>query len=390
MSAAFRAILLASAMLHECEFREPERSRNYSAAVPFLQKCVNNAGAGLLTVVFDDLVASDIPWQVLARVNVPAKLISLEHLMSVDPRNSSSEHRVIDPSGCVLLLFSGIDQLNDAVASTHLAWFWQPESSYILENRGSSISLSEFCSWSERLWKLRGVYKSISFFSGDEIIRYDPFDAACGPFSCDCAGNDSSAAGDAVFDLLDEDRRSFAEYPLRISIFESTTMTKQGNRYGGVDYRFMKEITRMMNVTPVLVAEKERYGWEEHGVFFGTLGHLVHKQTDISFNQFFVKDYLTEQIQFTAAVTSDKLCALVPRASLVPDYLVIVKTFSYGAWLLVLAGHFVIAVIYTTFKSKEAANDGGARCSWSSEMRADERFPKDQREIATWTKRGYP
>nr|XP_031825522.1 uncharacterized protein LOC116423910 [Nomia melanderi]XP_031825523.1 uncharacterized protein LOC116423910 [Nomia melanderi] len=383
MSAAFRAVLLASAMLQtaECEFREPERSRNYSVAVPFLEKWVNKAGTGLLTVVFDEHVADDVPRQVLARVSVPARLLTLEHLMSVDPTNSSTGDRTIDPSSCVLLLFSGIDQLSDAVTSSRLASFWQPESSYVLENRGASIPLGEFCRCSERLWNLRGVYKLVGI-TGDEIVRYDPFGAAC--------RNDSKLAnGSDVFDLLGDDRRSFGEYPLRISIFESTTMTKRGNNYGGVDYRYLREITRTMNVTPVLVTERERYGWEEDGVFFGTLGHLVRKQTDASFNQFFVKDYLTQRIQFTAAVTSDKLCVLVPRASLVPDYLVIVNTFSHGAWLLIFAGHFVIAAIYTTLRSRERAHDGVGH-DGSSGARVGGSFPKDQRKTAARPHRGYP
>lgn len=139
-------------------------------------------------------------------------------------------------------------------------------------------------------------------------------------------------------------------YPLRISIFKTSMMRQHGSNYDGIDFKYLEEVSGMMNVTPVLLRSMDNYGWEENGVFFGTLGHLVYAFADVSFNQFFVKDYLTRQIEFTAAITSDKLCVLVPKAPPVPDYLVIVKIFSVGAWLLIIAGHFVIAMIYTTLK----------------------------------------
>ncbi|KAK9304063.1 hypothetical protein QLX08_004441 [Tetragonisca angustula] len=135
----------------------------------------------------------------------------------------------------------------------------------------------------------------------------------------------------------------------------------------------------MMNVTYVLIRSKDKFGWQEKGAFFGTIGHLVHGFADVSFNEFFVKDYSTRQLEFTTSITSDKLCVVVPKASPVPDCLVMVKIFTGKAWLLVFATHFVISMIYTILKNKRnrrifAAIRQGGRAFFCCEYPIDTYF----------------
>lgn len=117
-------------------------------------------------------------------------------------------------------------------------------------------------------------------------------------------------------------RDDFKLYPMKISIFRTSTMTLSRGKYSGVNFKYLEEITKKLNVTTILMKSIERYGWKENGVFVGTIGHLVYQLADVTFNEFFIKDYLTRQVEFTTVTTSDMLCALVPKAAPIPDHLV--------------------------------------------------------------------
>ncbi|XP_076166268.1 uncharacterized protein LOC143146143 [Ptiloglossa arizonensis] len=381
MPTKLSTILLSSTILFyvTCEFLAPNHTDDYSAIYSFLEKWAIASKTGLLTVVFDDfeeLDVFDVPRGFLDRLNVSVRLVTLKHLISSKLMEVKHDHQFIEPGSCVLLLFSDTDHIRDIFGSPHLTSFWQPENIYILQKiRQQTSDMDEherFCRWAmERLWRFRRVYRLI-LFSEDKAIRYDPFLYAGEHTkyllnnSCDwyCLKTykddflivDYPNATD-VTDFFDTQKQNFELYPLKISIFTSSTMLKKGTKYEGIDYKYLEEVTRMLNVTPVLITSKDKYGWEEKGVFFGALGQLVYEFADVSFNQFFVKDYLTRQIEFTEAITSDKLCVLVPKAPSVPDYLVILKTFSFGTWLLVFSGHFVITTIYTVMTSKERRNE---------------------------------
>ncbi|KZC06508.1 hypothetical protein WN55_10419 [Dufourea novaeangliae] len=409
MSTVFPAILLTSLLLIHIasEFSGPTQSTNYFFVSSFLEKWANATRTGRLAVVFDDyshVDDFDVPRGVLDRFNVSARLVTLKHLISQRQERSRGYDQSFETESCVLLVFTDIDHLRDTLSSPHLVPFWQPENLYILQEQGPfrSDDHERFCEWAfARLWRLRRINRLV-LFTTDKIIRYNPFTSVANRLfnnSCDWRCMKSldddflvvtKPNGTDLSNLFVNDRRSFDKYTLKVSIFQSTTMTKFGNKYGGIDYKYLEEITRMMNVTPVLFTTKDQYGWRENGTFFGVLGHLVHESSDVSFNQFFVKDYLTRQIDFTAAFTADKLCVVVPKAPPVPDYLVIVKTFSGGAWLLIFAGHFFIAVIYTTLKGRvtkekeivapeavERIQNESGRCECPSKRR---RLHVDQRE----------
>ncbi|XP_076656655.1 uncharacterized protein LOC143361274 [Halictus rubicundus] len=402
MSAAFRAaVTSAMLLLVACEFRNPARqSDNYAAVYPFLEKWANTTKTALLTVLLDDHGSEDasgVPRNILNHVNVPVRLITLDHVISLNWQNQGKDYRVIEPGGCVLFRFSRIDSLKSMLNPPHLTSLWHPDSLYILQSLGSLsfCDLERFCRRTfERLWRSRRIYKIIFLDGGSsKAIRPDPFRV----FGGGCAGGEEDFLRVNYANLTDvsdffEARLSFGKCPLRIAIFESTTMTKTGDQYGGVDYRYLEAITGMMNVTPILIPEKDKHGWSENGVFFGTLGQLINGHSDLSFNQFFVKYYLTKRIQFTNAITSDKLCVLVPKAPPVPEYLVILKTFTGHVWLLILSSYFVIAIIYTSLKGSGFANtiadspQGSRRCKTerkSHEHRGEPRSHADQSEPAS-------
>lgn len=361
-----------------CKLSKSDESDSYSNLYPFLEKWARTSHTKMLTVVFDDYDFQrppfDIPSEMLIDLNVSTKLVTLKHLISLRNKDRRRDYRTIESENCVLLLFSSVDHLKDILSSPHLISFWHPENFYILREQGrSSISSFEqerFCQWAfERLWRVRRVHKLL-LFTGDKVIRYDPFDhnrlraryhGGCDRYCNKSSEEDGFLSIDGpnitdVSDLFEEERIDFERYPLKISIFETSTISFKEGRYFGLDFKYLEEVCKKMNVTRSLIKSKDRFGWEENGTFFGTIGHLVYGFADVSFNQFFVKDYMTRQLEFTASITSDKLCVLIPKAAPLPDYLVIVKIFTGRAWLLVFAAHFVIAMIYTILKIEKYRN----------------------------------
>lgn len=378
MSKLLLATLLPLTILSRvaCKLSESDESDSYSNLYPFLEKWAKTSHTKMLTVVFDDFQPShpiDIPAGMLVDLNVSTRLVTLKHLISLPSKDRGRDYQTIETENCVLLLFSDVDHLKDILSSPHLISFWHPENFYILREQGqpsaTSFEQERFCQWAfERLWRVRRVYKLL-LFTGDKVIRYDPFDShnnARYRASCDWNCDKSNEEGGfllierpnitEVSDFFEEERLDFNRYPLKISIFETSTISAKEGRYFGLDFKYLEEVCRKMNVSYALIKSKDRFGWKENGTFFGTIGHLVYGFADVSFNQFFVKDYQTRQLEFTASITSDKLCVLIPKAAPLPDYLVIVKIFTGRAWLLVFAAHFVIAMIYTILKTEKYRN----------------------------------
>jgi hypothetical protein len=53
----------------------------------------------------------------------------------------------------------------------------------------------------------------------------------------------------------------------------------------------------------------------ENGSFNGALGDIINKKAQLMANTVFVKDYLTNNLlEFTNAITDDKLCIVVQTA----------------------------------------------------------------------------
>ncbi|XP_026669060.1 uncharacterized protein LOC108624594 isoform X2 [Ceratina calcarata] len=368
----FTVLLSTDILFHiSCKLFQPNHSNTDTSVYPLIEKWARSSPTKMLTIVLDDYEQPqmlDFPKNVLNNLNVSKKLVSLKYLISLRNNDTSRGYETVETGNCVLLLFTNMEHLRDLFNSPHLISFWHPENFYILEEQGKldSFDRERFCKWAfDRLWRFRRVYKLL-LFTGDKAIRYDPFDYTTRyeehyvNTSCDwdcIESNDSflmisNRDKVDVSDLFDEGRRDFKSYPLKISIFKTTTMPVNNGKFGGLDFNYLEEVCKRMNVTPRLIKSNDRYGWEENGAFFGSLGHLVYEYADVSFNHFFIKDYLTRQIEFSTPINTDRLCVFVPKAAPVPDHLVIVKLFTGEAWLLLCAVQFVISMIYTMLRGK--------------------------------------
>lgn len=65
---------------------------------------------------------------------------------------------------------------------------------------------------------------------------------------------------------------------------------------------------------------------EENGTFNGGIGDIIYRRADFSVNGYFIKDYLSRELEFSAPSYNDKLCIIVRSA----DRVIIIKARGVG------------------------------------------------------------
>lgn len=89
------------------------------------------------------------------------------------------------------------------------------------------------------------------------------------------------------------------------------------------------------NFTPEITypADEDARGTaSQNGTGTGTLGPVMSGDAIISFNSRFVKDYNTQDIEFSYPYVMDELCIMVPPSDRVPNYITIFRVFDMMVW----------------------------------------------------------
>lgn len=87
----------------------------------------------------------------------------------------------------------------------------------------------------------------------------------------------------------------------------------------------------------------------ENGTFTGCLGRMINKKSDLALTGFFVKDYLSTDVEFTSSIYEDQLCLISKKASRIPQSLLPLVCFEVDLWVcllltMIFAGVFWSAV----------------------------------------------
>jgi hypothetical protein len=70
-----------------------------------------------------------------------------------------------------------------------------------------------------------------------------------------------------------------------------------------------------------------------NGTFTGALKSIQDRRSDVAFVTFFIKDYETRSIEFSAPVYSDDLCLIVKKAEKIPQFMMPLITFDKSLWI---------------------------------------------------------
>jgi hypothetical protein len=158
-------------------------------------------------------------------------------------------------------------------------------------------------------------------------------------------------------------------YPIRITLFlrEPTSFPSQPDDkvidYVGMDGFFMRNLAKKMNFTAIADSPKDgkEYGFifENNGTFTGTLGDILDDRADISLNSRFVKEYGTNNIEFTTHVGFDSLCLIVPKAKQLPKWLALFRVFHLHVqfslacvYVVCSTIFYILQILYSHFKSE--------------------------------------
>ncbi|KAL3275602.1 hypothetical protein HHI36_020355 [Cryptolaemus montrouzieri] len=121
--------------------------------------------------------------------------------------------------------------------------------------------------------------------------------------------------------------------------------------FSGVDGALLENFARFMNFTTIIVGCEtisDCYGQRlPNGTITSSLSTIASGQAEISMNGRFLKNYSTENIEFTMTIYSDYVCAIVPKAKIIPTWVYLYKAFDIISWICIfLCINFYIVVWY--------------------------------------------
>ncbi|EDW67963.1 uncharacterized protein Ir100a [Drosophila virilis] len=162
--------------------------------------------------------------------------------------------------------------------------------------------------------------------------------------------------------VLAEDEHSYERiysnlhgYPLRAYIFDSVysalyedDSTERPLRATGPDATVAETVAKHLNFTLNYVWPDDEFfgGRQPNGSYTGGVGRAHRHELDVIFAGFFIKDYLTSRIQFSAAVYMDDLCLIVQKAQRIPQSIVPLFAVRVDVWLCFLLVGFACAFVW--------------------------------------------
>ena len=159
--------------------------------------------------------------------------------------------------------------------------------------------------------------------------------------------------------------RNFNQYPLKVSMFirnftsilEMPKLLNFDPSYAhlgrtkptvhGLDGFILKTIAEYVNFSIDLVGGfgEENFGFGlPNGTITGSLGVIANGEAQISANGRFIMDYDTTAIEFTVPYDTDKMCPVVPKSKMIPNWLNSFHCFTTRTWL-ALYSTFCICIL---------------------------------------------
>jgi hypothetical protein len=94
-------------------------------------------------------------------------------------------------------------------------------------------------------------------------------------------------------------------------------------------------------------SDRDLFGFKlDNGSFNGALGRIIAHKSDMALTGYFIKDYLTRDIEFTGAVYGDSLCVVVKKASKIPESILPLACFHPYLWTCLCMFTIFIGVVW--------------------------------------------
>lgn len=163
--------------------------------------------------------------------------------------------------------------------------------------------------------------------------------------------------------IIESGYRIAEHYPMRGSIFyrypTSITECQKLQHYYkgynlnlsigfcGLDGMVMHDVLSYFKFDLSYPADKncDNFGYENPGKVSGSLGCIIRKELDISFNARFMTLYSSDKVYYLHHVSTDSLCALVKKSAVIPVWLGVINVYKTHLWLLITTIIVALGVI---------------------------------------------
>lgn len=168
--------------------------------------------------------------------------------------------------------------------------------------------------------------------------------------------------------------KNFQKHAIKVSMFYRVPTAIQGapkslkdNRiyrnlhklggYSGVDGMILMELCRKLNFKPVVVMPDTA---PYHGVIYkngtvtGALSLLLARKVALAADQSFIKNYGTDDIEFTTYIDGDIVCIVVPKSQPIPHWMMIFNCFTLSSWACILVTIIMLILLGTLILSRKS------------------------------------
>ncbi|XP_069696329.1 glutamate receptor ionotropic, delta-2-like [Periplaneta americana] len=142
----------------------------------------------------------------------------------------------------------------------------------------------------------------------------------------------------------------FEQYPTSIPVYNSET---NSTMYKGMDGYVLSTVVQHFNFKPIIhkPSSENYYGTVlMNGTIEGSLGDVVYRRTEVSFNSRFVMSYGTNDIDFSIPIATDKMCIIAPKAKRIPKWKNMLVCYTTEVWLSVLLVYIACAICFYFFR----------------------------------------
>lgn len=248
-----------------------------------------------------------------------------------------------------LVISNSVSELLKYVYAENITAFWSPQSKIFIYLTEESCNITREIF--DNLWQ---IYKAphivLTGCNSENILFYNPYLNRLNNNSTGNWGNLLNFTKQEVLEnseLIINKMHNFYGYPIKAMVFRSPfSVPKSHTEYVGIDINLLEFIAKKANMTGIVVlpTDSTQYGFKlPNGTYTGALGKLLMGEIDYINVNFFIKDYLTIDIEFSTSVTADNLCIIMRKAERIPDWQLLYFCLDKTTWAAIVTIFFVIS-----------------------------------------------
>lgn len=200
---------------------------------------------------------------------------------------------------------------------------------------------------------LRNLQMYVNSIENDTFLTYFPFNTQDnGTFGILKQVSESFDNGQIIQTKIND----LKQHPLSLELFESTFSILMPHHdtinFVGVDVNIGQTLAQKMNFSIQLFPRDGFYFGNllPNGSFTGAIGRVSRRETNFGITGFFIKDYWTRALEFSAPIYSDQLCVVVRKAARVHPAEIPLRIFDTELWITCIISMAISAIFLVVLR----------------------------------------